>query len=234
MGKLKRGKTTKISIKLSKNVREVHTDGTVTGTVATMASNLGISSAGVILFELPKLLADPPSLEEIKQMESEIELADRHFVLTVNNVLLKKIDALAKKYNMTKMNLMGYIISSHFEKLQVKLKASKELKPQKTKLLLNKSVKKKMTDYCEENFLSHTSVITYSILQGPNYDLPTYDSPESESVFVSIPSYLVNQVKTEAAALNIAEHFYLSLCLYKQFMTAEGRFYKQADPLKKE
>lgn len=227
MGRINRGNTSKLSIRLSREARDVHEDGTITGNIVTAAENLGISAAGVILFELTKLIENPPSLAEVKQMEQEITLSEKHFVLTLNLTMQKKINDLAVKYGMKKNILIGYIVSDHFRKLNPGPKNPDQIETKKVMIVVNKSLKKKMNDFCEDNFLPLNAVVGYSILNGPFEALPEYYERETSFISTNIPSYMIDIVKEGADSLNIREHFFTSLCVYKQFMTPKGRFYKK-------
>ncbi|MES1042633.1 hypothetical protein FOA20_24975 [Peribacillus simplex] len=82
-----------------------------------------------------------------------------------------------------------------------------------------------MMKYSENNFVPLNAIVSYSILQGPYEGLPKFKDPETIQFFTNIPNYIGKIVKDEAEERNIREHFYTSLCIYKQFMTPEGRFY---------
>lgn len=84
-----------------------------------------------------------------------------------------------------------------------------------------------MMKYSEENFVPLSALVSYSILHGPYEGLPSYEDNETVQFFTNVPEYIGEMVKDEAENLNIREHFYTSLCLYKQFMTPEGRFFEK-------
>ncbi|KON90048.1 hypothetical protein AF332_26730 [Sporosarcina globispora] len=92
---------------------------------------------------------------------------------------------------------------------------------------VNESLKKKMMEYSEEHFIPYSGLVTYSILEGPYEGLPSYEDRDTVQFFTNVPEYVGEIVKEEADEANIKELFYTSLCLYKQFMTPEGRFYNK-------
>lgn len=216
MPKLNKGDTSKLSIRLSMLARQ---------RIDVKAKNLGISSGGLVLFELTKLLENPPSLIELEQMENEITLERNHFVLTVNKNLQEKVNKIADDYEMKKNILIGYIVSNHFENFE-NPDQGLDTKPKKIAVRVNESLKKKMMDYIEENYITLSSLVTYSILEGPSEELPSYEGNEIEDFYVNVPNYVYELLKEKAYERNIREHFYTSQCLYKQFMTPEGRFYR--------
>ena len=132
MSKLNRGNTTKLSIRLSATARH---------NIEIAAANLGISKAGVILFELTKLLKNPPSLSRIEELENEITLERNHFVLTVNEEMSNKINALAEEYGIKKNILIGYIMSERF--LVIEDPEQEKVEPKKLMVQINESLKKK-------------------------------------------------------------------------------------------
>lgn len=214
MPKLNRGDTTKLSIRLSSEARQK---------IEVAAKNLGISLAGVILFELSPLLKNPPSLSRIEEIENEITLERNHFVLTVNEIMRNKVNELAEKYDMKKNILIGYIVSDHFQELTFPIQENTE--PKKLMVQINDTLKKKMMEYTEENYIPLNAVVSYSILNGPYEGFPSYNDGETVQFFTNVPAYIGDMVKEIAEERNIREHFYTSLCLFKQFMTPEGRFY---------
>lgn len=214
MPKINRGTTIKLSIRLSTIARQK---------IENAAKNLGISLAGVILFELTKLLKNPPSLSEIAEIENRITLERKHFVLTVNETLMEKVNNLAEDYDQKKNVFIGYIVSNHFDKYGDP-EDDKDIEPKKIMVQVNESLKKKMMEYSEKHFIPLNAIVTYSILQGPYEGLPTYDDEETVQFFTNVPAYIGELVKEGAVEHNIREHFYTSLCIYKQVMMPGGRF----------
>jgi len=220
MPKINRGITVKLSIRLSAIAKQK---------IEYAAKNLGISLAGVILFELTKLLKNPPTLSEIADIENRITLERKHFVVTVNEALMERVNNLAEDYDQKKNVLIGYIVSDHFENYGDEPEDEKDLEPKKLMVQVNESLKKKMMEYSEHHFIPLSAIVAYSILQGPYEGLPIYEDKENKETvqfFTNVPAYIGEQVKEGAIEHNIREHFYTSLCIYKQFMVPEGRFFE--------
>jgi hypothetical protein len=213
MGKINRGGTTKLSVKLSTSAKQK---------IENAAKNLNLSKAGVILFELTKILENPPSRTDILNLENKIILEPEHFVLTVNESLMNRLNALAEEYGMKKNVLYGLLISNHFEDMEGNNQLDAD--PKKIMIQVNENLKKKMIKYSEENYIPLSGLIAYSISEGPFNGIPVYKEGETEKFFSSVPGSVYEIIKTRAEEMNIREHFYVSLCLYKQFMTEEGRF----------
>ncbi|EFZ2114277.1 hypothetical protein BOY45_004240 [Shigella flexneri] len=218
MPKINRGTTVKLSIRLSTLARQK---------IDLAAKNLGISSAGVILFELTKLLKNPPRISGIAEIENRIKLERKHFVLSVNEKLMERVNNLAEDYDQKKNVLIGYIVSDHFEKYGDDPEDEKDLEPKKLMVQVNESLKKKMMKYTEKHFIPLNAIVAYSILQGPYEGLPTYEDKESVQFFTNVPAYIGELVKEGAEEHNIREHFYTSQCIYKQMMVPGGRFYEE-------
>jgi hypothetical protein len=215
MPKLNRGNTSKLSIRLSTEAKEQ---------IEIAAKNLGISKAGIILFGLTKLLKNPPSLSKIKQLEKEITLERNHFVLTANEGPLKRVNELAEDYDMKKNVLIGYIVSEYFMNMSEPI--GENVEPKKLMVQLNENLKKKMMEYSEEHYIPLSALVAYSILHGPYEGIPLFEEAETVQFFTKVPGYIGEMVKGQAEQDNIREHFYTLLCLYKQFMTPQGRFFE--------
>lgn len=216
MVKYNRGSTTKMSIRLSALARQK---------AGIVANNLGISTAGVILFELTKLLENPPSPSEILNLENTISLERNHFVMTVNKKLLDRVNELAKEYEVKKNVLIGLMVSDHFEKMEDPA-GENDIESKQLMIQIPDELKKKMIDYSEDNFIPLNGLITFSILEGPYEGFPNYKDVNGERMFTNVPGYVRDLVNEKADDLNIRDHFYILLCLYKQFETPEGRFRK--------
>lgn len=216
MGKLNRGNTLKLSIRLSIAAKQK---------IEKAADNLGISKAGVILFELTKMLENPPSLSEIDQLKETITLERVNFPITVNEKTMQRVNHLSESYGVPKNVLIGLIVSAKFEDLEVKEES--ELDPKKLMLQVNEQLKKKIIDYSEKHYVPINALVSYSILEGPYDGFPSYEDPgQMIEIFTNVPAYIGELVKEKAKDLNIREHFYTSLCLYKQFMLPDGRFFE--------
>lgn len=215
MPKPNRGNTIKLSVRLSTTARQ---------NIEKAKKNLGVSSAGVILFELTKLLDNPPSVSELERLEEEITLERDHFVFSVNDHLHKRITALSEDLDMKKNRLIGYMVSNYFENLD-DLQEAEETDSKQIKIQVNESLKKKMMEYSEKNFIPVSAIISYAVLHGPSEKLPTFDTSNQETMFTNVPAYIDEMIKEGAAERNLRENFYTALCIYKQCMTEDGRFF---------
>lgn len=81
-------------------------------------------------------------------------------------------------------------------------------------------------EYSEKHYIPLNSIVSYSILKGHYEKLPHFRGKQVEQFFTNVPSYIGEIVKQRSEELEIREHFYTSLCLYKQFMTPQGRFFE--------
>ncbi|USK31535.1 hypothetical protein LIT32_26045 (plasmid) [Bacillus sp. CMF21] len=213
MGRTNRGKTTKLSIRLSEMARVK---------IDAAADNIGVSAAGVILLELSKMLKYPPSRNDILTLESSIPLKKDHFSMSVNEKIAEKINDLVEDYDIKKNILIGLMVSDYFERANIP--GVKE--PKKLMVQVNEVLKAKMDKFSEDNYVPLSGIVAYSILNGPYEQMPLYEGNKTVQFFTTVPSYIGDMVKDKADEMNIREHFYTSLCLYKQFMSPEGRFYE--------
>jgi hypothetical protein len=219
MPKVNRGDTTKLSIKLSTLAKQ---------NIEKAALNLNLSKGGVIVFALAKIFKNPPSKSDILNLENKIDLEPKHFVLTINEQLSSRITQMSKDYEMKKNVMIGLLVSNHFENLsevkkEILMKTEdRDMTPRSLQVLVNESLKKKINEYSEGHYVPWNGIISYAVLGGPYEGLPEYDTNEGTAFFTSVPTYIGELVKKGAAEMGIREHFYVSLCLYKAFMTEEG------------
>ncbi|WHY95391.1 hypothetical protein [Peribacillus simplex] len=211
MPKPNKGTTTKLSIRLSYGAEEY---------IEKAASNLGTSKAGVILLELSKIFKNLPSHAMVEEYKETITLKPDHFAMSVNEKVSDRINELVEKYGMRKNVLIGYIISNHFDP------NNKDLEPKKFMVQINSSLLKKMKDYSEKYFIDLSVLVADSILEGPYEGMPIYDREGSEQFFTNVPGYIRDMVNEKADEMNIRSHLYTSLCLYKQFMRPEGKYFE--------
>ncbi|PGQ88341.1 hypothetical protein [Priestia megaterium] len=216
MTRLNRGKTTKLSIKLSSLAKD---------NIEKAAKNLSVSKASVIMFELTKILEAPPSKSHIEEIDfrKEIVLDPKPFVITVNERLSERINNLAEDYGMKKYRLIGYMVSEAFEDRKEEEKENTE--PKRLMVQTNEHLKKKMMEYSEENYIPLGVLVSYCILQGPSEEIPSYEEGEVDTFFTNVPEYIGDIIKDQAEERFMREHFYTSSCIYKQFMLPGGRFY---------
>jgi len=216
MPRINRGKTTKLSIRLSGLAKE---------NIDKAAKNLGVSAAAVILFELTKILENPPSKSHIQDIDfrKTITLERKHFVVTINEALSEKINNLAEDYGMKKVSLIGYMVSEIFE--DRKEEEKEDTDPKRLMVQTNENLKKKMIEYSEKHYIPLGLLVSYCILQGPSEERPTYDEGEVDTFMTHVPQYIGDMIKEQAEERYMREHFYTSSCIYKQFMLPGGRFY---------
>jgi hypothetical protein len=215
MAKTNRGDTTKLSIRLTKNART---------NIETIAKNLNLSKAGVILFALSHILRKPPSKSSVFGLEQKYNLEPQNLALTVTTELAARVDALKDIYDgMKKNRYVGLLVSDFFENQKYKsmLSEDKDTTPKKIALSINKELKKKMDSFSEMHYVPLSGIIAYCILNGAVNYFPVYNDSESEQFFTRIPKYLSDEVKRQSALFHITESFYVELCLYRAFMSEE-------------
>lgn len=215
MPKLNRGNTTKLSIRLSAIAK---------GKIEAAAKNLGISQAGVILFELGQILKNPPTETKLQTIVSAVTLENAHFVMTVNQNIMQRVNELAEDYDMKKNVLVGYLISDLFENMEVREET--DLEPKQLLVQVNEDLKKRIMEYSENHYIPLNSIVSYSILKGHYEKLPYFSGNQLEQFFTNVPAYIGDKVKRKSEEFDMREHFYTAMCLYKQFMTPEGRFFE--------
>lgn len=211
MPKLNKGKTTKLSIKLS---------GRAKNKIIVAAGDIGVSKAGVILLELTKILKNPPSKKMMEDYKKSIVLEKDHFNLSVNEKVTSRINDLVDEYGMKKNVLIGYILSAHFDPKYMNIESKTFM------VQINSILNKKLVDFSEKHYIPLNALVADCILKGPYEELPFYDGGETKKFFTTIPAHIRDQVNEKAYERNIPSHLYTSLCLYKQFMTPEGLYYE--------
>ncbi|MCU6603815.1 hypothetical protein OCO53_25580 [Peribacillus frigoritolerans] len=218
MGRMNRGETTKLSIKLSKDARD---------NIKKSAKNLNLSQAGVILFSLAHILKNPPSKTDLLNYENRIVLEPGHFPLTIKREYGTIIDDLQQVHEMPKNKLVGLIVSNAFERPEDENNICFEehdTTPKQINVILNSDLKKKIIEYSDRNYVALSGMVSAAIIKGPYEALPQYTSSQTESFFTNIPMYIYNKVKSESDQLGIPEHFYVELCIYNVFYIFNENF----------
>lgn len=208
MSKTNRGKTSKVSIRLTDKAKE---------RIEKVAANLNLSKSGVILFALARIIDNFPDKQTVLNMESKYSLEEDFLTVTANIELANKMDDIRKEYNIKKYELYGWVISDYFE-TQLSdelLQDRKKKEPKNVLIYMNKELKEKLDDYSEKNYIPLSGLVSYSVLNGGADVFPQYSNAERETVTTRIPLYISDEVKKESAKLGISESFYFELCLYK-------------------
>lgn len=217
MGKINRGETTKLSVRLSREAKE---------RIEKMGINLNLSRAGVMLFALAKIFEDFPSKSSVLNMESKYDLEPGNFPITLKRDLSDQVSAIHKEYEINKNILFGLVITDYFMN-QVEpdlLEDHGDDKPVKILVNINEQLKKKMIDYSQKHYIPMSGLISYAIYKGSYPTFPTYNDNVQDSFFTTIPRYLYERMKEEAGRLHIKEVFYVELCLYRVFMSKDKVF----------
>ena len=177
--------------------------------------NLNLSKAGIILFALSNIMKNPPSKEEVLNLENKIDLLPKNFPITVKIDFTRSIDDLADKYQMKKNKLVGLIVSNYFEQLDEM--EEEETEKRQIIIQLNPELRKKVEAYSKEHYLPLSGIISECLRNGPYEGIPRFESTGVESIFTNIPTYLYEDMKRKSEAMGIPYHFYISLCVYKAF-----------------
>jgi hypothetical protein len=218
MGKMNRGKTTKLSIRLSREADE---------RINTISKNVNLSKAGVILFGLTERLNLSPTKEEILNLENHVTLEPGYFSVTINDELHNQITDYSERYEMKKTEMCGLLVSDYYETLNEKdqlLKKEQETETRNTPITINEGLKKKILEYSERNFVPVSGVVSMSILKADRLELPRYESEERDKITTRIPIYLWEKVKREADKRGIPDSFYIEVCLNQAFNSPEPLF----------
>ena len=207
MAKINRGRTTKLSIRLSEKA---------INKIDSVRKNLNLSKAGVILFALSNILKNPPSKEEVINLENKIDLLPKNFPVTVKIEFTRSVDDLSERYGMRKNKLIGLIVSKYFEDLEDE-ESQENVKGQQVKLQLNVELKEMIDQYSDNHFIPLSGIVSKCLLNGPYKGVPSYNSNDMVTLFTNVPTYLYEEVKEKANNIGIPEHFYISLCIYNSF-----------------
>lgn len=216
----------KLSIRLSKKASDK---------IDEVSKNVNLSRAGVILFALYEQLKNPPSKEELLNMQNRITLLEGYFSTNIRPGLNDEINNLVEKYEMKRASLTGLLVSDYYERMntsdelgQKKDEASTE--PTHTHVYMNEQLKKKVIECSETYNIQLSGVISISILkamQKGRLDMPYYSDPgEHQRISTTLPLYLKERAQGEAHKINLPYSFFVEICLYQAFMDEEGIFYR--------
>ena len=196
---MNRGRTTKLSIRMSEKAIEK---------IDAARKNLNLSKAGIILFALSNIMKNPPSKEDVLNLESKIDLLPNNFPITVKIDFTRSIDDLADRYQMKKNKLVGLIVSDYFEKLD----EIEEEETEKKQIIvqLNPELREKVESYSKEHYLPISGIISECLRNGPYKGIPRFESTGVESIFTNIPSYLYDEMKQRSDEMGIPCLLYTS------------------------
>jgi antitoxin component of RelBE/YafQ-DinJ toxin-antitoxin module len=219
MGKLNRGETTKLSIRLTAKAKE---------RIELAAENLNLSKAGVIMFVLSKILKEEHTKSSLLNLENNLVLERENFAVTIKKSIAEDIDRRAKELDMRKNKFVGLLVSNYVENYattQNLYDEEHDHEPYKMKVEVNNELKKKMMAFSEKYYFPLSGIVSLSVLKSGPYDrLPVYEEKGKDFFFTRIPTYIMERIKKEAKENLITESFYVELCLYKAFMSEERIF----------
>ncbi|PEU54961.1 hypothetical protein CN395_25055 [Priestia megaterium] len=218
----------KLSIRLSHDASEK---------IDKVSKNVNLSRAGVILFGLYEQLKNPPSKEELLNMQNRITLLEGYFSTNIRPGLNDELNKLVEEYEMSRASLAGLLVSDYYERMSENNELVQERDEESTEdihthVYMNEQLKKKIVEYVDFYNIQPSGIISISILKAREHgrlDMPFYTDPGKEHKRIStrLPSYLRKWAREEAIKINLPYSFFMEVCLYHAFMNEEGIFYEK-------
>lgn len=218
MGKINRGVTEKISIRLSLKASE---------RMERISQNLNLSKAGLIMFALNKFFNEPIEQSRLLNLENKIDLEPNHFPLAVRKETLETINRYSQDFKMKKGSFVGLLVSDYYENLDEEsqvLKQHDKTDPVEKEFKFNESLKKKMNEYSNITGVSWSGLISLSVLAGAYEGLPEYETTEISKIYTALPAYIYEIAQKGAIQYGFTENFYIEMCLYRAFYGKNNLF----------
>ncbi|HAJ3957204.1 hypothetical protein WD019_19125 [Fictibacillus sp. Mic-4] len=219
MPKINRGNTGSLEVRLSAKAHE---------RLDQLRFNLNLSKPAGILFLLPFCMKTERTVVDMINLENKYILEKKSIMCKAPESLIIRLTYLAEQYEMSRNQMLGYILSDQLETLpddHFLLRKHGETESEKALIFLNRDCHEKLLTYCEKHFITANGLISYAVLKGMNYRFPKYETNEQEKIFTSLPHYIVQHVKEKANWHNIADFLYIELCLYELLYHDEAFLY---------
>ncbi|MDQ0808046.1 hypothetical protein [Priestia megaterium] len=235
MPRMNRGKTKRLSIRLSQTAQE---------RIKNAADNLSVSRASMIMYALGEQFEKGITQQQLLTLENKIVLQDNHLAISVPKHLSEKIERYTTDFDFKKNVFVGLLVSGYFEDLspdnqviqkkesdedQVEDEADSENEKKKRKnqnltLPIHPLLKEKVNELAEEKFFTKSFIVARAIEQGRFKGIPDLPSAERELLSYTLPEDTYKQAVKQADLLGVSLHFYIESCVYNVFASGNKLF----------
>lgn len=234
MPRLNRGKTKRLSIRISDKAKK---------RINNAAENLSVSRASMIMYALGEQFESGVTQEKMLTLESKIVLEDDHLAISVPEHLSEKIEQHRNDFDFKKNVFVGLLVSGYFEALpennQViqdkkekqdnKEELKKKRKNHNLTLPLHQLLKERLYKYAEQRYLTTSFIVARAIEKGRFKGIPDLPGGERELVSYTLPLHIYEEAKKQADLLGVSLHFYIESCIYNAFMSEDRIFNLESD-----
>lgn len=218
MPRLNRGKTNRVSIKLSAAAKT---------RIEAAAKNLGVSRASMIMYALSEQIEKGISINQLLRMESKITLEREHFAIVMPKHLNELVNGFTEEFEMKKNSLIGYLVSDYFENLPEDNRAFQEretvdsegnkIKPKPLVIEIHKQLKERLYAYAEKHFFNVSFLVSEAIHNGRFKGIPDLPGSEREQISFTITKEVYEASLDQADKLGVPLHFFIESCIYNAF-----------------
>ncbi|MEH6949124.1 hypothetical protein V7068_19055 [Bacillus sp. JJ634] len=215
MPRLNRGKTQRVSIKLSNAAKN---------RIETTADTLSVSQASLIMYALSEVFQEGITQEKLLTIQNKIILEPKHFAVSMPKHLTDKIEQYIRDFRMKKGEFVGLLVSQYYENLPQEHAGETEGEPKTLTLPLHKQLKEIVYQYAEKNYLNVGFLIAQSIEHGRYKGVPALSKDDKEIITYNIPLHIYKHAVEQADSLSVPLHFYVESCVYNSFMSQNKLF----------
>ncbi|MEH7163116.1 hypothetical protein [Priestia megaterium] len=227
MPRMNRGKTKRLSIRLSETAQK---------RIKNAAENLSVSRASMIMYALGEQFDKGITQEQLLTLQNKIVLEEQHLAISVPKHLSEKIEQYTTDFDFKKNIFVGLLVSGYFEALSpenqvIQKKESdedqiegvdaenekKKRKNQNLTLLIHPLLKEKVNELAEEKFFTKSFIVARAIEHGRFKGIPDLPGAERELLSYTLPEDTYKEAVKQADLLGVSLHFYIESCVYNLF-----------------
>ncbi|NUK32067.1 hypothetical protein HT574_18985 [Parageobacillus sp. VR-IP] len=180
------------------------------------AKKMGTSKRNVISIALADILNKSYTQDEIEKLKESIQL-DYATTVTINEHVAKKIDRISR-YGISKRLFFGYLICDYFYRYyhyfitKDEIDEEKEVNTERDylQIKLDKTVKDKIVEYCEKQYISINSLFSYYILN-KEITVKSFHIKEPELLYLTLGKNVKDMIRKKAIEMNVSYRFFLNL-----------------------
>ena len=162
----------------------------------------------------PKAITSP--YDKIPKIAESIQL-DYATTVTINEHVAEKIDRISR-YGISKRLFFGYLICDYFYRYyhyfitKDEIDEEKEVNTERDylQIKLDKTVKDKIVEYCEKQYISINSLFSYYILN-KEITVKSFHIKEPELLYLTLGKNVKDMIRKKAIEMNVSYRFFLNL-----------------------
>jgi len=186
--------------------------------IEQLAKRMGTSKRNVISLALTRILDNDLSNEKIETLKNTIHGLDHATNITVNKEFKRKLESI-NRYGLSIRVFFGYVICDYFYKNYQSFLGNDvlhedssiyEIKKENIQAKLDKTMKAKITTYCNEHSIAVSSLFSHYVMN-KEITVNNFSSIEKESITLTFSKGVKSRFQTDAKAMNVDYFYYINL-----------------------